>query len=68
MTINGGYISNNKATDLGGGIYLPDYTNAVLNLNGGEILSNTCGIDGGGIEVTETATMTPSGEPVVATN
>ena len=68
LTINGGYISNNKATDLGGGIYLPDYTNAVLNLNGGEILSNTCGIDGGGIEVTETATMTLSGEPVVATN
>ncbi len=46
VNINGGVISNNRATN-GGGIYAASRTH--FHLNGGEIINNTATGDGGGV-------------------
>lgn len=46
VNINGGVISNNRATN-GGGIYAVSRTH--FHLNGGEIINNTATGDGGGV-------------------
>lgn len=51
VTITGGKISGNTATVDGGGIYVDDTTDCILNVNGGEITGNTAAEDGGGIFV-----------------
>lgn len=46
VNINGGVISNNRATN-GGGVYAASRTH--FHLNGGEIINNTATGDGGGV-------------------
>ena len=68
LTIEGGSISGNKSAKWGGGVYLSNGANVVLNLNGGSITNNTCKSNGGGVHVSEDATMNVSGSPVVSGN
>ena len=68
MIMEGGTICGNSSEHWGGGIYLPDDTGATLTLTGGMIKENTCGRNGGGVHVSETAAMQISGCPMVFGN
>ena len=68
LTFKDGNITGNSAATWGGGIYLPDNTGAVLNLEGGSVNGNTCGSNGGGVHVSGTTSLSISKRPVVTGN
>lgn len=66
LTVSGGQLTDNTATNSGGAIYLSK--GAVLNLKGGRITGNKASV-GGGIYTTTTAgAVLVSGDPVVTNN
>ena len=62
LTINGGAITDNRATNVGGGIL----NNGTLTINGGAITGNRVNNDGGGIYNRPGATLTMSGGAISA--
>ena len=68
VTITGGVIRLNDARKRGGGIYLDNDTDARLYLSGGSVTGNYSVTEGGGIQVSNKASIYLSGSPVVKNN